>query len=146
MKINFGKFGWVEATEDIDQALIEGKEVRMDFRYDEIGKAICECNIEVMKEKKELKEPSKFFEDMAIHAYKILANQGLINAKVTKPRSLHNVICDIELFVSNELDKEALLTDIAQAKGQLDAIASAVEKGNYKNAYSIINPAAKYYE
>tara|TARA_R110000824_G_C15230756_1_gene678519 strand:- start:9092 stop:9535 length:444 start_codon:yes stop_codon:yes gene_type:complete len=141
MKIRFGDYGWVEATPDIEKAIVDGKEIEINFRYDEIEKAITHCVIDKKKEE----SPEKFLKQMTVHAYKILCNQGAAVGPNRKPRSLHGVISDIELFTSNELDKEALLTDIAQAKGQLDAIASAVEKGNYENAYSIINPAAKYY-
>lgn len=64
-----------------------------------------------------------------------------------RPRSLHNVISDIELLISNDYhDKEVIKTDIVQAMSQLRAINECVDKGEIVKAYSIINPSAKYFK
>ena len=61
--------------------------------------------------------------------------------------SLHNVISDIELLISNDYtDKEVIKTDIVQAMAQLRSIHECVDNGEMVKAYSILNPSAKYFK
>ena len=61
--------------------------------------------------------------------------------------SLHNVISDIELLISNDYnDKEVIKTDIVQAMAQLRSIHECVDNGEMVKAYSILNPTAKYFK
>jgi hypothetical protein len=64
-----------------------------------------------------------------------------------RPRSLHNVISDIELLISNDYnDKKVIKTDIVQAIAQLRSIHECVDNGEMVKAYSILNPSAKYFK
>ena len=65
------------------------------------------------------------------------------NSKRTTPRSLYNVLSDIESSVSEGRGKQEAVIDIVQLKAQLDAIARALNNNDYSNAYSIMHPASK---
>jgi hypothetical protein len=57
------------------------------------------------------------------------------------PRSMKQVLSDIESMINNNYDVDAISCDIAQLKAQLNAVNDSVKNRDNLNAAKVMNPA-----